>query len=523
MNKSLYKHILLAAFLLTALAAEAAPAYPGKIRKTMADGRLAEVYLRGDEYGHYYETIDGHLLDVMPDGRLCLAENEQSKRQQLADDWAEARSKSARVAPANITRRFPTTGVVKGLVILAEYQDVKFSTDTIHAVFDAMANQHGYDGPHASGSVYDYFVAQSGGLFTPEFEVVGPVQLPHNRRYYGENEKAAEMIVDACDLAKSAGVDFTQFDVNADGNVDFVFVVYAGYGESQGGPTESIWPKMLDMTYETWNTYDGLFLGVAACTCELHGNEGSVIDGVGTFCHEFSHILGLPDIYDTGTIPNGMGMMAWDVMDIGMYNDDTRKPACYTAMDLFTVGWLQAEVLDAPELNVALKPGDARFIVNPANPNEYYTLENRQQVGWDSGLPAHGLIVSHIHYVPSLWSSNRVNQTSGSNYEHVELVPADGNKEANTYAGDPFPGSRQLTTFSSASWHTDAADYRPAVTNIREEGTTLMLDFRAAEAAGLTETTLVPAADTKTYDLMGRPTVRQHGIVIQNHTKYINR
>ena len=101
-------------------------------------------------------------------------------------------------------------------------------------------------------------------------------------------------------------------------------------------------------------------------------------------------------------------------------------------------------VLDAPAEGVELRPlseaNEAYFIVCGDNDDEYFTLENRQQTGWDKGLPGHGLIISHVHYVPSLWASNRVNTTS-SGYEHVALVPADNMATDATMAGDPFPAA----------------------------------------------------------------------------------
>ncbi|MBR1484220.1 MAG: M6 family metalloprotease domain-containing protein [Prevotella sp.] len=533
MKQFLHTLGLLALLLGMATTAQAAPAYPGKIKKTMADGRTVEVYLRGDEHVHYYEDDRGLILQEGAAGCLSYAADQQAARRQIEQQWQTVQQARRKVAPATITRKFPTTGVVKGLVILAEYEDVKFSTPDAHATFDAMANQAHYDGPHASGSVYDYFVAQSGGRFTPQFEVVGPLTLPHNRRYYGENEKAAEMIEDACKAAKAQGTDFTQFDVNNDGTVDFVFVIFAGYGESQGGPMECIWPKMLDMTYETWTTFDGLYLGVAACTCELHGNEGAVTDGVGTFCHEFSHILGLPDVYDTSTasMTMAMGMMAWDIMDKGLYNDDTRTPAGYTAMDRYTVGWLTPTVLDQPALGVALTPlgtsNEACFIVNPDDPNEYYTIENRQLVGWDSALPGHGLIVTHVHYVPQIWAANHVNRLGNGTYEHVELIAADGLKTEATYGSDPFPGTGEATAFSPREWHTGEAVGRP-LTGIREaEDGTVYFDFRADEAAAVQQPAghlANPRACESAYDLQGRKlpgSLTAPGLRIINRNIYI--
>lgn len=511
--------LVTAIIILIALAPQgimAVPAYRGKINYTQPDGSRLTVYLRGDEYFHYYESEDGAVLLHDDDGRLCYAtldgggnavasalqatdmsrrnaaartlvsaQNRRAILRRLADKGADARQ--TRRAPGTYTRTFPTTGVVTGLVILAEYQDVKFSEGHTRELYDELANGENYQGPYASGSVHDYFVAQSYGKFTPDFDVVGPVTLPHDMKYYGTTELAAEMIIDACDAAKATtDVDFSKYDVDGDGNVDFVFVIYAGYGEAQGGPYQSVWPQKVDLTYESWKTYDGLFLSSAACTCELHGNQGTEPDGIGTFCHEFSHILGLPDVYDTSTEGSAFGMSDWDIMDHGTYLNEGRTPAGYTAMDKYSVGWIEPVVIkDAAEgltLRALSESKDAYFIVCEGNENEYYTLENRQNTGWDSALPGHGLVISHVHYVPSLWSSNRVNASSGS-YEHISLVAADGNKSSTSFAGDPFPGSKGATQFTddttpAARWYTTDEPVGSPVTNIREENGLIKFDFK---------------------------------------------
>jgi len=509
-----------------------APAWPHRIMYAQADGTSLAVYVQGDERMHYYVSEDDCVLlpdgkgslryaEVSADGRLAptgmvahaadarsAAERRHVQsidRQKVIEGLARThddvrRGAAARAAfraggsgrPGEIEPTFPTVGNIRGLIILAEFTDKKFARDDIRDLYDSMANDENYAGPYASGSIKSYFKAQSSGKFVPEYDVVGPVALPHDMAYYGLDERATELMIDACKAADTeSGVDFSQYDFNGDGKVDFVFVVYAGYGQAQGGPEETVWPQAVDLTYESWDMYDGLYLGQAACSCELRGNEGEDMDGIGTFCHEFSHILGLPDIYDAAY--SGMaGMVTWDVMCKGLYNDDSKTPAGYTAMDKYTVGWLEPVVLDAPAMNLTLKPfsesNEAYFIVCGADNNEYFTLENRQQTGWDKALGGHGLIISQIHYDKSLWNSNRVNTTSVG-YEHVALVAADGHASEGTEAGDPFPGETGNTQYTDTSmpgarWHSTAAAVDCPITNIRENDGVITFDFKA-EAAGL--------------------------------------
>lgn len=506
----------------------ASPAKPVKHLLSQPDGTMLEVFLRGDEFLHYYETFDGVLLKQADNGSwnyAVLSEensviagkyvakmplfrsveeqvyvkgiNKTALRNVLENKAEKARSVRQKVMPGEIKATFPTTGVVRGLVILAQYQDIKFSKDATSELYKKVIAEDNYVGDISSGSVRDYFVDQSNGLFTPEFDVVGPVTLPQKRAYYGSGsndgkEKVSEMVIDACLLADNEfDVDFSRYDSNDDGAVDFVYVIYAGHGEAQGGPGESVWPQSSTLEYVYWKKLDGMYLGHYSCSCELKGASGEELDGIGTFCHEFSHILGLPDIYDPISVFIGMGY--WDVMDIGSYNNDSKTPAGYTAMDKYTLGWLTPEVLTEPQGDVKLEAlsasNKAYFIVSEKNPNEYYTLENRQNVGWDAYLPGHGLLISHIDYDLHLWNSNRVN-TVAAGHERVKLIAADGDVEKND-AGDTYPGETNNTSFTDTSkpasvWHTGGKVGKP-LKNIREENGVIHFDFMGGSGIKLME------------------------------------
>ena len=501
----------------------AVPAKPGIMTFTQPDGTVVEAGLKGDEHFHFYETAAGEILLRDADGYLRRAVVDAagepaasavlpgrsvmstSERENVIDAIGrrydairEAKAAAAsRVAPDKIKVDFPTTGEVRGLIILADFQDVKLLPKSTKEYFDTKLNTPGYSGEETMGSAHDYFKEQSGGKFQPVFDVVGPVTLPKNRADYGVSEDLISLFRDACVEADKAGTDFTRYDVNNDGFVDFVFIIFAGHGQAQGGPVETIWPAMMDVSNSIYDYFDGLNLSVAACSCELKGAEGEDWDGMGTICHEFSHILGLPDIYDARQT-GGYGMGHYDLMCYGPYNADGVKPAGYTAMDKYTLGWIEPKVLEAPETGVKLDPfsagGDAYFIVNPENPNEYYTLENRQPVGFDAGLPGHGLVVSYVHYEQKHWKRNTVNAAAHAGYEHVRILPADGSlitsdvtgKEdiyAGSEAGDPFPGKKEVTSLSvathpSAKWYSNGKNMEHTLTNIRDdENGVITFDF----------------------------------------------
>lgn len=542
------KLFLISAFALGALSLSAVPARPGLHRLSQPDGTQVEVFIYGDEHFHYYETPSGEMLmrdaagalrpiSLEKDGSLVAKGEISGKPTSVADRKlfleAAARMRTdalerkgfMKTAPAAIPLSFPTTGEVMGLVLLCEYQDVKFSENATNGHYNKICNERNYKGPEAYGSVIDYFSSQSNGQFNPKFDVFGPITLPYEMAHYGVNEDLVNQFRDACLEADKQGLDFSKYDINEDGFVDFVFVVYAGYGEAQGGPAQSVWPAMMDLSDHVFDYFDGLNLGVAACSCELKGGSGTTLDGVGTICHEFSHILGLADIYDTSS-QGGHGMSHYDLMDVGSYNDNQITPSGYTAMDKYTLGWIEPIVLEESQMDVTLQPFNsthqAAFIVNPDNANEYYTLENRQQQGWDGGIPGHGLVITYCHYDPVHWRRNTVNALA-SGYEHVRIVAADNVWAATVAdeANDPFPGGMKNTSFSAkttpaAKWQSTKNAFLPSITNIRESAdgvitfdfnadTTPVADIEAGEADLFVDGNSIIAPDgALIFDISGR-------------------
>ena len=502
-----------------AVTASAIPPKPGVVTVTQPDGTTFQAEIKGDAGFHWYVTPEGELMAADgADGFIRNVSAEQLEtlrtRTRLNNEEARVkalRNKPARVAPAEIKRDFPTTGTVRGLIVLAEFQDVKFQPESTNEFFDAMVNQQDFSSPETYGSVNDYFRAQSKGLFTPEFDIVGPVTLPRDRSSYGLVEDLDALFRDAAYQAqKDFDVDFGRYDVNDDQFVDFLFVIFAGHGEAQGGGAECIWPAMKDISDFVFDSFDGYYLGVAACSCELKGGEGTTREGAATICHEFSHILGLPDLYDS--MGMGYGMGHYDIMCYGPYNDDGRTPCNYSAMEKFTLGWLTPTVLDSPVDNYTLRnfseTDECVFIVNPENTNEYYTLENRQLTGFDHALPGHGLLISYCNYDKSVWARNTVNSPSYSRYEHVRIMAAD-----NVYNmlkgedGDIWPGTTGNTAFTDTSapaaiWYSKNKPVGMPVTNITEhEDGTVSFDFMSENAA--VDNIEATDIEAKYYNLQG--------------------
>lgn len=510
--KKIFVTIVLA---LSYVAAYCIPAKPGLMRINDKYGQTVEVFLRGDENMHYYETLAGNILlrtaddefryaELSTEGKVIFGETFNPGTEQvkpsasilkaLAGEGNERNAAAHKVAPGPVPVQFPTIGESRCLVILAEYPDVSFTPAATKEYFEAKINQIGYSDDRTCGSVRDYFLDQSSGKYAPFFDVVGPITLPHERSWYGLNEDIENHVRDAClEVDKNWDVDFSQYDSDGDGFVDFVAVIYAGHGEAQGGPAECFWPAMKDLSNSVYDIFDGKYLSRAFCSCELAGGEGDTLDGIGTFVHEYSHVLGLPDIYDTSQY-GGYGMGHYDIMCFGPYNEDGCYPCGYTALDRYSVGWLEPEVLEGSVEDVELESlsssNKAFFIVNPSQPNEYYTLENRQAEKWDIGLPGHGLVISYVNYDSRLWKGNTVNALRTSSYEHVRIVAADGRwATGDNEAGDVFPGNTDNTSFTddsypAAIWYSDkSTPVAQPVTNIRQdESGKILFDFGESDS-----------------------------------------
>jgi len=322
-------------------------------------------------------------------------------------------------------------GKRRGLVILAEFTDQQFKAENSQQKYDKILNAKGYTSSEGfRGSVADYFLDQSNGQFELTFDVVGPFTTHHDYSYYGSNDNEGydllphEMVIEMCQAADDF-VDYADYDWDGDGEVDEVFVVYAGKGESDGGKVTTIWPHMwtLDEAMGETITLDGMIINTYACANELDAR--GALNGIGTFCHEFSHCLGLPDFYSTiGSNESVMG--SFDVMDQGLYNGGGFCPPSYTAYEKMVCGWQMPIVLGNEDVYVdGIVPisenGQTYIIYNDAWPDEYYTIENRQTTGWDKSFPASGLLILHVDYDEYLWEYNYPNSVisdSSANHDY---------------------------------------------------------------------------------------------------------
>lgn len=466
------KTLLTFALMAVSVAMMAVPAKRG-LWKTLrlADGTEVRATLVGDEFGHCWQATDGQRYvqrgDVFVVQTAASARKSQQRRI-VAQQRRELRMRQMQARRAAAPAAY--TGDKKGLIILVEFKDIKFQPGNDQTLYNHVANTPGYTDQNGyQGSVADYFKAQSRGVFNLTFDVVGPVTVSGNVADYGENmpeEEGGEpiegndrnpegMVAEAVTLAKSSVSDWAQYDWDGDGEVDQVMIIYAGEGEASGGDSNTIWPHEYSLCVE-WEgqTYgervqvaNGLYVNTYAVANEIqlveNEDEESEDDaylpvhmGIGTICHEFSHCLGLPDMYDTAYSGN-FGMGAWSLMDQGSYNGDGFVPSGYTSFDKYSIGWITPTELTG-EMSVSamrsLADADEVYkITNAAYPNEYYLLENRQQKGWDAGVPASGLLILHVDYDPALWEYNLVNtpEEGVNDHQRCTIFHADGKDKQN--------------------------------------------------------------------------------------------
>ena len=457
----------------------AKPARRGALVVTQEDGTEAIVYQHGDERFHWTTNEAGEWIAQDANGKwqvVSALSNEQIQARREASKFAIAEQTQMRKQAATQTA-VKTNIAEHGLVILVNFTDMAFKTT--QAEMDSMHNGYNYSRDysyqynretytiHAEGSARKYFYDASFGQYNPKFDVVGPVTVSQKYAYYGANDSygndkhAEQMVYEACLLVDSLypEIDFSLYDNNGDGEMDYVYVVYAGFGEADGGPANTIWPHSYWIQYAGYNlTLDGVKIDKYAC-----GNEKNAIskqhDGIGTFVHEFGHVLGLPDLYGTTNSATHRTLGDWDVMDYGTYNNDGNTPPTYSAYERFFFGWLTPTLIkdtalltlhDLYSTNEAFlitTTDEHNLIGTDPNPTTFYLMENRQSNIWDKYLAGHGMMLTKVQYDYNKWYQNTVNNTASK--LGVDIIEAKTNTSSTNKDTDLFPtGATEYTKIS---------------------------------------------------------------------------
>jgi len=479
------KTLFILTLLLVTLSISAVPARKKPFVHMQSDGTKISLVLEGDEHLHYYVNTDtnekmlpgenGDFYVVSEDEMTALvkAGTERSKEANANRIARLERHRGAQLTDGphrDLDQFGDMIGSKKGLVILVNFSDKSMHANHTQSTFDDQFNKEGYNLGGHIGSVHDYFYDQSYGLFDLTFDVVGPVTLSKTLNYYGKNSGGndshpGEMVIEALKLIDDE-VDFNDYDWDGNGEVDQVYVIYAGYGEHAGASSNTIWPHEWQLSSAHYygdgdgaQYLDGVRIDTYACSCELSGSSGSTLNGIGTACHEFSHCLGYPDLYDTD-YSGGLGMDYFDVMCSGSYNGPDRwgeVPSGYTAYERWMAGWVSPVELGENGATITnMEPLNdepvAYIMYNQGNRNEYFLLENRQSNRWfgyyGSSQAGHGLFITHIDYNSSVWQSNKPNDSPS--HQRVSWIAADGSKGSSP-KGDYFPGTSNVRSLTNNS------------------------------------------------------------------------
>ena len=369
----------------------------------------------------------------------------------------------------------PRTGVIEYPVILVDFSDLKFTIqddDSLRKRYDQIFNEHGYTDTAtyhhkghtiygATGSVSDYFRDQSYGKYIPKFKIIGPVHLSKSYAYYGQGEYDAsahiqELVREACNLVitnKMANLS----GYAPEGRIYQLSIIYAGKGENYvGSDPNTIWPQASEIWFNSKSDIQIVNSGIQSarftCVCELFMDSDSILDGIGTFCHEFSHTLGLPDFYNTENSEqaatddeDNAAMGFWSIMDYGNYENEGFSPVGYTAFEKYSLGWLDLEEITYSglhtlnEISQEPDPGSDKhgaYRLSTGDDDQFIILENHVKTGWYKYHKSEGLMVTAVDYYKSGWQSNTLNRY---NPKHYRILPADNEYKRTGNAGDLFP------------------------------------------------------------------------------------
>ena len=456
MRKTLLLTLALAISITLAMAV---PAKKGNVRVKQPDGSYVTLQLHGDEWQHHTTTTDGYTVTKDSRGYYVYAHADKGLLQattQVAHDVTareaaeqaflsdvkkhlqpEVTAENAAIRQRVKARQQQTLAQrragrynysnFKGLVILVQFNDRTFSRDDYADIMQEMINNEGYTGYQNSnggweactGSVCDYFSDNSDGLFKPQFDIYGPYTINYSQ-YAPNGTSNAAAVVCAAINAADADIDYSQYDRDNDGMVDLVYLIFAGNGANYGGNDSRLfWPHRSIVNNNGYLVRkDGVYLYDYASSVELFGYtsqpQSVTIDGIGTICHEFSHVLGLPDFYDTdykqsGGESNHPGI--WSIMA-------GRTPVGYSLYERWSVGLAEAPTVINQAGSYTLNPlysSLSGYRINTPVENEFFLLENRQKdkFKWDAYLPGSGMLVHRVDLTDeSVWSSNKVNVRS---------------------------------------------------------------------------------------------------------------
>ena len=511
-NKILFVFILVIGLFIIHVPVYSIGANPEPIVIHQKDGTQITVKQKGDEWHHFSETTDGYRLikndnrifeyatisrkgDIIPSGIKANDPNERLKSEKefvkslpALSSFKKSEKQPLLKAPQQlfknnsvVSRMEQVKGSFKLLVILANFNNTETSYTQVD--FDEMLNEQNYN---SQGSFRDFYLENSNGKFEVNSTVTAWVVLPHNHDYYGPEEKWGEFAYDAVKAAYESGIDFSEYDNDGDGILDGIAIFHQGHGQESTADENDIWSHSWGLSagyLKSQRTFGGVEVDGYFTQPELNSN-GARLASIGVVCHEFGHILGALDFYDTDYEENGEydGTGDWDLMASGAYNGTKISGDCPAHHNPYTkniFGWINVDLLSQPgEIEVApIQNSLKAYRINTQTENEYFLLENRSLQGFDSELPGEGMLIYHVDedYIKAHELTNDVNA-----YEHQGMYLKVASGKLNSQSC-PFPGSSGITEFddttnpSSLSWNEEPT--QKSITDIQKIDSLVMFSF----------------------------------------------
>ena len=463
-------------------------ANPSPIEIIQSDGTKITIIPKGDENMKWAQTADGYsiirnkkgifeyarmssTMDMIPSGLHAKNESDRGSSDiQLLGNTPKGLTFSrnqvgmmkgiTQMVQKNRLKSASISGTKKFICILIGFPDLAFTKTKED--FENLFNQAGYITDGASGSVYDYYKENSYNQLNLSVTVAGPFTAANNMAFYGANDSNGQdansqaLVAEALALADPS-VNYADFDNDNDGTVDGLYIIHAGFGEEAGAPADNIWAHNSGISSLV---LDGTILRNYACSSELRGLSGTGITRIGVICHEFGHILGASDFYDTDFAAGGLndGTGYWDIMGKGSWNNNGATPAHHNPYTkIFVFGWATAKTITpgtSVTLNDAEKNSNSFYLIKTNTSNEFFLCENRQKQSFDKYIPGHGMVIYHVD--GNFISSAGIGINAGS---HQGMYPVCANSiglPPTTYgainsSGLPFPGSSNKTAFTDTT------------------------------------------------------------------------
>ena len=424
----------------------------------------------------------------------------------------EARGKGVSAPNSNPYRFGTATDVdtLHCLIILVDFDDMTHQSgfDAEPSDFDTLLFSRGVRHP---GSMADYYNETSYGQAYLTGQITQWYRMPQLYSYYVDGQRGfgsypnnAQRLTEDAVTAADPDIDFSQYDNNHDGWVDALFVVHAGPGYEDTGNLNYIHSHAWVTSYQM-NVDDVI---VYSYSMEPEETAGHQLESIGVFCHEFGHVLGLPDLYDYDYDSQGVG--GWSVMAGGSWGGGGAIPVHFDGWCKYQLGWAVPNVLsdnliheqiDAVEYNP-----DTYQLYGQGGPSEqYFILENRQRRLFDVSVPGSGLLIYHI-------DESAPNNDDQTHYK-VAVEQADGRFDLENNngadAGDPWPGNTNHRVFDDSSVPNtrfyDGMSSEVAVSSITNSDSVMFADLSIYFATPLYSLLNVTVNDSIGGNSNGRP------------------